>query len=85
VFIRALLTVKFEKSWHHDNIDDIKEWENAKKQNKRRQKTTLNNRLKQTKLSLQLFLNLQYVAFVSIFLSGIILLRQENEHYSKYL
>ena len=47
----------------------LKKMLKSTKQNKTK-KTTLNNRItktRKTKLSLQLFLNLQYVAFVSSF------------------
>jgi len=73
VFIRTLLTVNWqiiENTYYSDNnyIDDIKKWENAIK--KINTKTQLKikdfKNTPQTKLSLQLFPNLQYVAFVSL-------------------
>ena len=54
------------------------------KQNKIRQKTILNNRLK-NKTVFTIVSQFTVCHFCFYFLSGILLLRQENEHYSKYL
>jgi dipeptide/tripeptide permease len=62
----------------------LKSEKRLKKKNKTRQKTTLNNRLK-NKTVITIIFQFEVCRFCFYFLSGILLLRQENEYYSKYL